>query len=82
MPEMREDAIMSMRCFLPRVMQSADYFEHAGLPKKLDIFKVVRVDPQFVATQDDGGSFCMFCIAFLDHIVKGIPLNTNEIPEL
>ena len=27
-------------------------------------------------TQDDGASWGMFCIAFLDHTVKGFPLNT------
>ena len=76
MPDMRENAIMSMGCFLPKVMQIVGYFEHAGLPKKMDIFKAVKVPLEFVATQDDGGSCGMFCIAFLDHIVKGIPLNT------
>ena len=70
MPEMRENTIMSMRCFLPKVMQNARYFEHTGLPKKMDIFKIVRVVPEFVTTQDDGGSCSMFYIAFLNHIVK------------
>ena len=76
MLEMRENAIMSMKCFLPKVIQSAGYFEHAGLTKKLDIFKAVRVNLEFVAMQDDGVSCGVFCITFLDHIVKGIPLNT------
>ena len=85
MLEMRENAIMSMKRFLPKVIQSAGYFEHAGLTKKLDIFKAVRVNLEFVAMQDDGVSCGMFCITFLDHIVKGIPLNTisqMDIPAL
>ena len=51
-------------------MNKAKYFERAGLPKKKDTFKVVRVDPECLAIQDDGASCGMFCLYFLDQIVK------------
>ena len=71
-----DNDIMSMRRLLPWVMNKAKYFERAGLPKKNDTFKAVRVDPECLAIQDDGTSCGMFCLYFLDQIVKGSPLNT------
>ena len=76
---------MTMRRLLPTVMDKAKYFERAGLPKKNNTFKVVRVDPECLAIQDDGASCGMFCLYFLDQIVKGSPLNTitqEDIPRL
>ena len=65
-----------MRRLLPWVMNKAKYFERAGLPKKNDTFKAVRVDPECLAIQDDGASCGMFGMYFLDQIIKGSPLNT------
>ena len=84
-PEIRANDIMSMRRLLPTLMNKAKYFERVRLPAKKDTFKAVRVDPQFLATQDDGASCGMFCLYFLDQIVKGSPLNTitqDDIPRL
>ena len=47
--------------------------------------KAVRVDPEIVATQNDRASCGMFCLYFLDQIVKGSLLNTigqQDIPAL
>ena len=84
-PEIRENDIMSMRHLLPTVMNKGKYFERARLPTKKDTFKAVRVDPQCLAIQDDGASCGMFCLYFLDQIVKSSPLNTitqDNIPPL
>ena len=85
MSEIRENDIMSMRRLLPKVMNKGKYFERARLPTKKDTFKAVRVDHQCLTIQDDGASCGMFCLYFLDQIVKGSPLNTitqDNIPRL
>ena len=85
MPGNRKNDIMSMRRLLPTVMNKAKYFERVGLSKKKDTFKAVRVDPECLAIQDDGASCSMFCLYFLDQIIKGSPLNTitqKDIPRL
>ena len=64
---MRENVIMSIRRLLPKVMQNAGYFDHARLQKRVDILKTIRVDLEFMATQNDGANCGMFYIAFLDH---------------
>ena len=68
--------IMPLRAILPYLMQKAGYFEQAGLQHRMDIFKVVLVPSEQSAKQIDDNSCGVFCLSFLDSIIRGIPISS------
>ena len=72
----KERMIMPLRAILPYLMQKAGYFEQAGLQHRMDIFKAVLVPSEQSAKQIDDNSCGVFCLSFLDSIIRGIPISS------
>ena len=72
----KERRIMPLRAILPFLMQKAGYFQRAGLQPRMDIFKAVLVPSEESAKQIDDNSCGVFCLSFLDSIIRGIPISS------
>ena len=72
----KEQMIMPLRAILPYLMQKAGYFEQAGLQHRMDIFKAVLVPSEQSAKQIDDNSCGVFCLSFLDSIIRGISISS------
>ena len=66
--------MMPLRAILPYLLQQPRYFKQAGREPKIDIFKAVLVPTEEVAIQIDDQSCGVFCLAFLDNIIRGLPI--------
>ena len=53
-------------------MQQAGYFERVGLQPQMYIFKAVLVPSEQSAKQIDDDSYGVFCLSFLDSIIRGL----------
>ena len=71
----KERMIMPLRAILPYLMQKAGYFEQAGLQHRMDIFRAVLVPSEESAQQIDDHSCGVFCLSFLDSIIRGLPIS-------
>ena len=47
------------------------YFQRAGIQPRMDIFKAVLVPSEESAKQIDDNSCGVFCLSFLDSIIRG-----------
>ena len=56
-------------------MQQAGYFEWVGLQSWMDIFKSVLVPSEQSAKQIDDDSCGVFCLSFLDSIIRGLSIS-------
>ena len=56
-------------------MQKAGYFQRAGIQSQLDIFKAVLVPSEESAKQIDDNNCGVFCLSFLDSIIRGLPIS-------
>ena len=56
-------------------MQKAGYFEQAGLQPRMYIFKVVLVPSEESVKQIDDNSCGVFCLSFLDSLIRGLPIS-------
>ena len=65
---------MPLRTILPFLMQKAGYFEWADLQLRMDIFKAVLVLSEESAKQIDDNSCGVFCLSFLDSIIRGLSI--------
>ena len=54
----------------PLLMQKAGYFQRAGIQPWMDIFKAVLVSSEESAKQIDDNSCGVFCLSFLDSIIR------------
>ena len=70
----KERNIMSLRAILLYLMQKTRYFERASLQPRMDIFKAVLVPNEQSAKQIDDDSCGVFCLSFLDSIIRGLPI--------
>ena len=70
----KERMIMPLRAILPYLIQKAGYFEQARLQHRIDIFKAFLVPSKQSAKQIDDNSCGVFCLSFLDSIIRGIPI--------
>ena len=70
--------IMPLRAILPYLIQKAGYFEQAGLQHRMDIFKAFLVPNEQSAKQIDDNSCGVFCLSFLDSIIRGIPIDRKS----
>ena len=70
----KERAIMSFRVILPDFIQQAGYFQRAGIQPRMDIFKAVLVPSEESAKQIDDNSCGVFCLSFLDSIIRGLSI--------
>ena len=66
---------MPLKAILPSLMQQARYFERVGLQPRMDIFKVVLVPSEQFVKQIDDDSCGVFCLSFLDNIIRGLPIS-------
>ena len=73
----KERRIMPLRAILPFLMQKAGYFQRAGIQPRLEIFKAVLVPSEESAKQIDDNSCGVFCLSFLDSIIRGIPISSR-----
>ena len=71
----KERRIMPLRAILPFLMQKAGYFQRAGIQPRLEIFKAVLVPSEESAKQIDDNSCGVFCLSFLDSIIRGLPIS-------
>ena len=71
----KERRIMPLRAILPFLMQKAGYFQRAGIQPRLDIFKAVLVPSEESAKQIDDNSCSVFCLSFLDSIIRGLSIS-------
>ena len=72
----KERMIMPLRAILPYLKQKAGYIEQAGLQHRMDIFKAVLVPSEQSTKQIDDNSCGVFCLLFLDSIIRGIPISS------
>ena len=72
----KKRTIMPLRAILPSLMQQAGYFEWVGLQPQMDIFKAILVPSKESAKQIDDNSCGVFCLSFLDSIIRGIPISS------
>ena len=70
----KERNMMPFKAFLLYLIQQAGYFEQVGLQPRMDIFKVVLVHGEQSAKQIDDDSCGMFCLSFIDSIIRGLPI--------
>ena len=56
-------------------MQKAGYFQWAGIQSRMDIFKAVLVPSEESAKQIDDDSCGVFCLSFLDSIIRGLSIS-------
>ena len=73
----KEKRIMPLRAILPFLMQKAGYFKRAGIQPRMDIFKVVLVPSEESAKQIDDNSCGVFCLSFLDSIIRGLSISSR-----
>ena len=66
---------MLLRAILPNLMQHAWYFERASLQPRMDIFKTVLVLSEEFMKQIDNNSCGVFCLSFLDSLIRGLPIS-------
>ena len=71
----KERTIMPLRAILPSLMQQARYFERVGLQPRMNIFKAVLVPSEEFAKQIDDNNCGVFCLSFLDSIIRGLPIS-------
>ena len=71
----KERRIMPLRAILPFLMQKAGYFQRAGIQPRMDIFKAVLVPSEESAKQIDDNSCGVFCLSFLDSIIRGLAIS-------
>ena len=71
----KERRIMPLRAILPYLLQRAGYFERAGIEPQMDIFKAFLVFTEQSAKQIDDDSCGVFCLSFLDRIIRGLPIS-------
>ena len=55
-------------------MQKAGYFQRARMQPRMDIFKAVLVPNKEFAKQIDDDSCGVFCLSFLDSIIRGLSI--------
>ena len=65
---------LPLKAILPYLLQQIGYFEQVGIKPRKDIFKAVRLHPNDVADQADDTSYGTFCLAFMDSILRGLPI--------
>ena len=70
----KEKRIMPLRAILPFLMQKARYFQRAGIQPRMDIFKAVLVTSEETTKQIDDNSCDVFCLSFLDSIIRGLSI--------
>ena len=68
---------MPLRTILPYLKQQAKYFERAGLQPRMDIFKAILVPSEQSTKQIDDDSCGVFCLSFLDNIIRGLPISCH-----
>ena len=73
----KERRIMPLRAILPYLLQQADYFEQVGLQPRMDIFKAVLVPSEESAKQIDDDNCGVFCLSFLDSIIRGLSISNH-----
>ena len=73
----KERRIIPLRAILPFLMQKAGYFQRAGIQPRMDIFKVILVPSEESAKQIDDDSCGVFCLSFLDSIIRGLPISSR-----
>ena len=56
-------------------MQQAGYFDRACIQPQMDIFKAVLVPSEQSTKQIDDDSYGVFCLSFLDSIIRGLPIS-------
>ena len=66
---------MSFIAILPYLLQRADYFERVGIEPRMDIFKAFLVPSEQSAKQIDDDSCGVFCLSFLDSIIRGLSIS-------
>ena len=71
----KERTIMPLRAILPFLMQKARYFEWVDLQPQMDIFKAVLIPKEESMKQIDDNSCGVFCLSFLDSIIRGLPIS-------
>ena len=71
----KERTIMPLREILSFLMQKAGYFEWADLQPRMDIFKAVLVPSEESAKQIDDNSCGVFCLSFLDSIIRELSIS-------
>ena len=74
---MKEQNIMPLKAILSYLMQQGGYFERAGLQPRMDIFKIVLVLNEQFTKQIDDYSCGMFCLSFLDSIIRGLSISSR-----
>ena len=55
-------------------MQQAGYFQRVGIQSRMDIFKAVLVPSEESTKQIDDDSCSVFCLLFLDSIIRRLPI--------
>ena len=70
----KERRIMPLKAILPFLMQQAGYFQRAGIQPQMDIFKAVLVPSEESTKQIDDDSCGVFCLSFLDSIIRGLSI--------
>ena len=71
----KERRIMPLRAILPYLLQRAGYFERVGIEPRMDIFKAFLVPSEQSAKHIDDDSCGVFCLSFLDRIIRGLPIS-------
>ena len=71
----KERRIMPLRAILPYLLQRAGYFERVGIEPRMDIFKAFLVPSEQSMKQIDDDSCGVFCLSFLDRIIRGLPIS-------
>ena len=65
---------MPFKAILLYLMQQAEYFERASLQPRMDIFKVVLVPSEQFVKQIEDDSCGVFCLSFMDSIIRGLSI--------
>ena len=73
---------MPLRMILPFLMQKAWYFQQAGIQLRMDIFKAVLVPSEQSAKQIDDDNCGVFCLSFLDSIIRGMSISGLPLKQL
>ena len=60
-------------------MQQAGYFEWVGLQPQMDIFKAILVPSKESVKQIDDNSCGVFCLSFLDSIIRDLAISGRTI---
>ena len=71
----KERTIMPLRAILQYLMQKARYFQRVGLQPQINIFKAVLVPNEQSAKQIDDNFCGVFCLSFLDSIIRGLSIS-------